>query len=93
METLEEKFFALMSQKKKLLERLKTKPKDFTWEELESVLTSFGYQAESGAGSRRKFFNSKTGDAINLHQPHPKNILKSYQIRDVLIHLKEKGLL
>jgi hypothetical protein len=82
-----------MSQKQKLVERLKAKPKDFTWDELENVLKSFGYQIESGSGSRRKFFNAKTGDDINLHQPHPKNILKSYQIRDVLTHLKEKGLL
>jgi len=80
-----------MSQKKKLVERLKTKPKDFTWNELEVVLTGFGYELESGSGSRRKFFNAKTGDVISLHQPHPNNVLKAYQVGDVLSHLKERG--
>ncbi len=80
-----------MSQKEKLLERLRGKPKDFTWNELERVLLSLGYELESGSGSRRKFFNVKTGDVISLHQPHPNNILKGYQVRDVLSHLKERG--
>ena len=28
---------------------------------------------------------------ISLHQPHPRNELKSYQVREVLDHLKQEG--
>ena len=82
-----------MRQHKKLLERLRSRPKDFRWEQLKTVLSGFGYEEEKGSGSRRKFFNPTTGVSISLHQPHPGNELKSYQIKDVLEHLKQEGLL
>ena len=79
-----------MSQQEKLLDRLKRKPKDFTWSELESLLAGFGYRQEVGSGSRRKFIHEKTGVVISLHEPHPRKELKTYQVRDVLAHLKEE---
>jgi predicted RNA binding protein YcfA (HicA-like mRNA interferase family) len=82
-----------MSQREKLLERFKTKPKDFTWDELEKLLNSMGYVQEKGDGSRRKFYNSETCALISLHKPHPGRILKSYQVTDVLNHLQERGVL
>ena len=82
-----------MRQHKKLLERLRSRPKDFRWEQLKTVLGGFGYEEEKGSGSRRKFFNPTTSVSISLHQPHPGNELKSYQIKDVLEHLKQEGLL
>ncbi len=80
-----------MSQRDKLLERLKTGPKDFTWGELERLLDGLGYKQERNTGSSRKFYNESTGALICIHQPHPRNILKSYQVRDILQHLKEVG--
>jgi hypothetical protein len=41
-------------------------------------------------GSRRKFVDGKN-NIISLHKPHPANILKHYQTRDIITHLKEKG--
>lgn len=84
---------AAMSQKEKLLERLKGRPKDFTWSELERILNGLGYEQERNTGSSRKFFNPSTGALICIHQPHPRDILKSYQVRDILNHLKETGTL
>ena len=52
-----------------------------------------GYKEETGGGSRRKFFNPETGVSISLHEPHPRNELKAYQVRAVLDHLKQEGLL
>lgn len=43
-----------------------------------------------GSGSRRKFVHRETKVTISLHEPHPANILKAYQIRDVLLHLKQE---
>ena len=38
-------------------------------------------------------YHSETGALISLHKPHPGNILKSYQVDDLLIHLQERGFL
>lgn len=82
-----------MSQKQKAITRLKAKPKDFTWDELETVMKGFGYKQLAGSGSRRKFYREETKALISLHQPHPGKILKAYQMRDVLNHLKEQKLI
>jgi hypothetical protein len=82
-----------MSQKEKAIARLKAKPKDFTWDELEAVMEGFGYKQLTGSGSRRKFYREETRSLISLHQPHPGRILKAYQIRDLLNHLKEQKLI
>lgn len=82
-----------MAKIEKLIERLLSKPNDFTWEELTKVLGHYGYcELKKGktGGSRRKFVD-ETNNIISLHKPHPKNILKRYMINDVIDHLKEKG--
>lgn len=84
-----------MSGKEKLVSRFLSRPKDFTWSELLSLLSGFGYvQADSGktGGSRRKFLHPKA-PMISLHKPHPGNLLKKYQIEQVLSVLKDGGLL
>jgi hypothetical protein len=82
-----------MGKHAKLLERLRNRPKDFRWQELTTLLSGFGYKEDKGSGSRRKFFNPKTGVSISLHQPHPGNELKSYQVKELLDHLRQEGLL
>ncbi|MDR3693995.1 type II toxin-antitoxin system HicA family toxin [Mucilaginibacter sp.] len=82
-----------MSRQEKLVSRLLSVPKDFTWEELTKVLTLFGYQELKGGktgGSRRRFADEKK-NIITLHKPHPANIVKGYAIREVIIELKAKG--
>ena len=75
-----------MSKIDKLIEKLKSKPKDFTWDELLKVLNHFGFkqigQGKTG-GSRRKFANDYK-EVITLHEPHPQKVLKSYQL-DIII--------
>lgn len=82
-----------MSKQSKLLERLLSLPKDFTWDELITILTQYGYsEIKKGktGGSRRKFIDGSK-NIIALHKPHPSNIVKGYAIKDVIAHLKEKG--
>ena len=82
-----------MSKTEKLLLRLLCVPRDFTWEELTTVLTHFGfYELKKGktGGSRRKFVDEKK-NVIALHKPHPGNIVKEYAIKEVINYLKEKG--
>ena len=84
-----------MSKKEKLTERLLSHPKDFTFEELTTLLSRFGYtlQTAGKTGGSRVAFANEDGDYIRLHKPHPRNILKQYQIDDVIFVLSERGLL
>ncbi len=75
-----------MTKTEKLIERLRQRPKDFTWNELKKVLSYYGYEERSGKGSRRKFIN-REGQIISLHEPHPKPILKKYMIELVIKQL------
>jgi hypothetical protein len=82
-----------MSQTEKLIRRLLSVPKDFTWEELSKVLIHFGYfEVKKGktGGSRRKFADENR-NVIVLHKPHPGNILKVYALKQIIAHLTEKG--
>ncbi|HXB41606.1 MAG TPA: type II toxin-antitoxin system HicA family toxin [Bacteroidia bacterium] len=79
-----------MSQFEKLLRRLLSRPKDFTWNEVVSLLRKLGYEEQGGTSSRKRFVNSQK-DVIHLHRPHPGKILKRYMIDIVITHLKEKG--
>lgn len=82
-----------MSQQEKLVSRLLTVPKDFTWDELIKMLALFGYKETRGGktgGSRRRFTDNNK-NTITLHKPHPSNILKTYAIREVIAHLKAEG--
>ena len=84
-----------MSKKDKLEERFLSRPTDFTFDELTTLLNRFGYSIMNSGktgGSRVTFANSD-GDYIRLHKPHPRNILKPYQIDDVTYALTERGLL
>ncbi len=84
-----------MSKSTKLIDRLLTKPKDFTWAELVKVLKQFGYaQVGTGktGGSRVRFVKEEY-PPITLHKPHPKPVLKRYQINDIIDLLKIERLL
>jgi len=84
-----------MSRKEKLLERLKQRPKDFTWDELSTLLRQLGYrQVHTGktGGSRRRFTHTAM-PTISLHKPHPQNTLKRYVIDEVLAVLRQEGML
>lgn len=84
-----------MSRRAKLIARFRTRPKDFTWEELVQLLEGLGYaEANTGrtGGSRRRFIHS-TAPTIALHKPHPGNLVKMYIVDDVLRVLTEEGLI
>lgn len=82
-----------MSKKGKLLLRMLSNPKDFTWEELVAILAYFGLEelkkGKTG-GSRRKFADGQNR-VIMLHKPHPSNIVKEYAIQQVLEYLIDNG--
>lgn len=82
-----------MTQKEKLLARLKQRPKDFTWNELTNLLNTLGYeQIKTGksGGARRRFIHP-TGPTITLHKPHPSPAVKKYILDDLLNLFKKEG--
>jgi len=86
-----ENYLYTMSSHEKLLERFLKLPKDFTWDELKRLLKRYGYnQNNKGktSGSRVRFENEDSEIYLDLHKPHPKSILKPYQMTDVLEFLK-----
>ena len=84
-----------MSRLEKEIERLKSKPKDYTFDEAKSLLNKLGffeYNKGKTSGSRVEF-KDKYGRKMTLHKPHPSNIIKIYKVNDLLNELKEWGLI
>ena len=82
-----------MEKHEKLLARLKSRPKDVTFQEIATLLAGFGYALnQSGSGSRVRFEHEHCAPVL-MHKPHPSPVLKPYQIDQVLEILKQEGLL
>ena len=82
-----------MSKHEKALRRLRSKPKDFTWPELVSLMLALGFELEKGPGSSRKFILPSTDGTLYIHEPHPTKLLKPYQVKAALVILKKEGFL
>lgn len=76
--------------KEKLLQRLLSRPKDFMFDEVVTLLSSYGFtQQNKGktSGSRVEFVNGEY--SIQLHKPHPTGEMKNYQLKQIIELLKE----
>ena len=85
-----------MSKKDKLIVRFKSKPKDFRYSELRTLLSSFGYvESNKGgtSGSSVSFYNENYQSLITLHKPHNPDILKPYQIKPIIAELELNNLI
>ena len=83
-----------MSKLEKLIERLKSNPKDFTFDEMQNLLLALGFELSNKgktSGSRVKFF--KNDMCIIIHKPHPRKELLAYQVKQVIETLSEGGLI
>lgn len=84
-----------MSKREKLIQRILSKPADFSWGELKSLLEGLGYYLGSGGktgGSRVKFLHPQHPPVV-MHKPHPAPVLKRYQIEQIIEFLRKEGLL
>ena len=85
-----------MGKKEKLIAKLKSSPKDFTFYEAEALLSYLNYvRSNKGktSGSRVMFTNQRHKTKIMLHKPHPGNELAGYQVKQLLEQLEEEGLI
>ena len=85
-----------MSKKDKLLAKLLSKPKDFTFNELETLLEYLVFYLDNvgkTSGSRVRFVNDELRIVIKLHKPHHQKVLLPYQIREVISKLEKGGII
>lgn len=84
-----------MGQKDKLIKRLISNPKNFTFSEAEALLKYFDYsRSDKGRTSgSRVMFTSDKYPPITMHKPHPQKELKTYQVKQLIDVLKQEGLI
>lgn len=83
-----------MGKTEKLIARLKSRPQDFTFEEMQTLLTALGFKKSNKgrtSGSRVKFL--KGNIPIIMHKPHPRKELLDYQVKQILDVLEKEGLI
>lgn len=85
-----------MGQKEKLIAKLKSNPKTFSFDDAETLLGYFNYRRSNKgktSGSRVIFANEEYRTKILLHKPHPRKELLGYQVKQLIEHLEQEGLL
>lgn len=82
-----------MARREKLIARFLAAPKDFTWDELVTLLGFYGYAPVQRGSSHVSFVSETTGLKVSVAKPHPGNEVKRYILRQVKEHLEENGLI
>ena len=85
-----------MGQKEKLIAKLKSNPRSFTFSEAEALLGYFSYyRSNKGktSGSRVMFVSDVYKTKILIHKPHPRKELLEYKIKQLIEQLEQEGLL
>ena len=83
-----------MSTKEKLVDRFKSQPNDFTFEELIRLFNLYGFEIGSKgktSGSRMEFINYEKNLSFGVHKPHPANAIKSYVMKQLLEFLVDNN--
>ena len=80
-----------MSKLDKTLKRLRSKPKDFRWQDVEYIFSKLGFTKIEGDGARVKFRDEEKDLIANFHKPHPDPVLKHYAVKQMLDFLIENG--
>lgn len=84
-----------MGQKEKLIKKLQSRPKNFTFDDAEALLRYFSYtRSNKGRTSgSRVMFVSEEYAPILLHKPHPRKELLEYQVKQLIEVLEKEGLI
>lgn len=77
-----------------MIARLLGCPRDFHYDEAKSLLVSLGFSEKNKgktSGSRVEFVKGDV--SLLLHKPHPSGELKLYQVKQLILALKELKLI
>jgi len=80
-----------MPRKDKLLARLQSRPKDFSWDDAVTLLAQCGFRCLKKPGSRRRFINEEKDLVLSMHEPHPQRVLKPYLVDRLIEVLASAG--
>ena len=85
----------LVGQKEKLIKKLQSRPKNFTFDDAEALLRYFSYtRSNKGRTSgSRVMFVSEEYAPILLHKPHPRKELLEYQVKQLIEVLEKEELI
>ncbi|MGN0049022.1 MAG: type II toxin-antitoxin system HicA family toxin [Bacteroides sp.] len=83
-----------MGTKEKLINRFRSQPKDFTWDELVRLFSVLGYKIDNkGKTSGSRIIFVKGESSYTTHKPHPGSIVKGYVMKQVLDYLTNNKLI
>jgi len=85
-----------MSKKEKLVKRILSLPKDFTYAELVTLLLQLGFEEDNKgktSGSRVRFYNKDKKVQYLAHKPHPDNVIKEKALKDIVEFLLENNII
>ena len=85
-----------MGQKEKLIAKLRSKPRNFTFDDAETLLGLLTYHRSNKgrtSGSRVMFSSDSHAAKILLHKPHPRKELLEYQVKQLVEVLEQEGLI
>lgn len=83
-----------MSTFEKAKTRITLRPKDYTYSEAKTLLTHLGFAEYTGgktSGSRVFFYRERDNRKIQLHKPHPGDVMSPGAIDDLAQFLSELG--
>ncbi len=83
-----------MGKKEKLIKKLKSLPKDMTFEELQTLLLELGFEVSNKgktSGSRIMFRRGNLN--ILIHKPHPKKEMLVFYLREILKKLESEEII
>ncbi len=83
-----------MSQLEKAKERIRLRPKDYTYTEARQLLSQMGFvESNKGrtSGSRIKFYRKRDQKIILLHKPHPGDVMKPGAVKELVEYLTNLG--
>lgn len=83
-----------MSQLEKAKQRIKLRPKDYTYTEARMLLSQMGFVEHNKgktSGSRIKFYRKRDQKIILLHKPHPGDVMKPGAVKELAEYLTNLG--
>lgn len=84
-----------MGTKEKLIKRLLSHPKDFTFDEAVSLLHYLGFERSNKGrtSGSRVLFRRNDGGVLWIHMPHPGKVLHLYQVKELITMLRGEELI
>lgn len=79
-----------MTASEKLTQELRSQPRTWKWRKAKRLARQLGCEIMNLSGSSRAMIHP-SGRKLVIHEPHPGNELKAYQVRKLKAFFEEEG--